>query len=149
VDEWLQPGDWEIEGGYQAAQALLRLANRPSAIFAANDLMALGAIYAIQDAGLSVPHDMAVVGYDNRDFTWIVRPRITTVVMPVYEMGKVASEMLLKQISGETGAVEEVKIKGELIIRDTCGADDSMKTKENANHTTSPRRVLIHGQPED
>ncbi len=150
VPEWLQPGDWEIEGGYKAAQSLLRLANRPSAIFAANDMMALGAIYAIQDAGLSVPHDMAIVGYDNRDFTWIVRPRITTVVMPVYEMGMIAAEMLFRQISGETGDVEEVKVKGELIVRDTCGADDSIKTKENATHAaTSPRRVLLQKQPEN
>ncbi len=150
VPEWLQPGDWEIEGGYKAAQSLLRLANRPSAIFAANDMMALGAIYAIQDAGLSVPHDIAIVGYDNRDFTWIVRPPITTVVLPVYEMGMVAAEMLFKQISGENSEVEEVKVKGELIIRDTCGADDSMKTKENTSHAaTSPRRVLLQKQPEN
>ncbi len=149
VEEWLQPGDWEIEGGYKAAQALLRLENRPTAIFAANDLMALGAIYAFQDAGLRVPGDMCIVGYDNRDFTWIVRPRITTVVMPVYEMGKVAAEMLLKQISGETRDVEEVKIKGELIVRDTCGADEALKTRENADHSTSPRRVLLHRQPEN
>jgi LacI family transcriptional regulator len=148
VEEWLQPGDWEVEGGYKAAQALLQLAKRPSAIFAANDLMALGAIYAIQDAGLSVPDDMAIVGYDNRDFTWIVRPRITTVVMPVYEMGKIAAEMLLRQIAGETRDVEEVKIKGELIVRDTSGADEALKTRESADHITSPRRVLLHGQPE-
>ncbi len=149
VEEWLQPGDWEIEGGYHATQSLLRLANRPTAIFAANDLMALGAVYAIQDAGLSVPEDMAIVGYDNRDFTWIVRPRITTVVMPVYEIGKIAAEMLLKKISGEISDVDEVKIKGELIVRDTCGADESLKTRENADHVTSPRRVLLHRQPEN
>ncbi len=149
VEEWLQPGDWEIEGGYKAAQFLLQLDNRPTAIFAANDLMALGAIYAIQDASLSVPEDMAIVGYDNRDFTWIVRPRITTVVMPVYEMGKIAAEMLLKKISGEISDVDEVKIKGELIVRDTCGADESLKTRENADHVTSPRRILLHRQPEN
>jgi hypothetical protein len=57
--------------------------------------------------------------------------------------------MLFRQISGETGAVEEVKVKGELIVRDTCGADDTLKTKENANHTTSPRRVLLQKQPEN
>jgi LacI family transcriptional regulator len=91
---------------------------------------------------------MAIVGYDNRDFTWIVRPRITTVVMPVYEMGKIAAEMLLRQIAGETRDVEEVKIKGELIVRDTSGADEALKTRESADHITSPRRVLLHGQPE-
>jgi LacI family transcriptional regulator len=78
----VQPGDWEFEGGYQAAQNLMRLDRPPTAIFSANDLMALGAIDAIQDAGLNVPKDVAVVGYDNRDFTRIFRPKITTVSMP-------------------------------------------------------------------
>ena len=98
VEEWIMPGDWEVEGGYKSAQQLLQLSNRPTAIFAANDLMALGAIYAAQDAGLSVPQDIAIVGYDNREFSWIVRPNITTVEMPVYEMGRIAAEILLQQI---------------------------------------------------
>ena len=141
VEEWIQPGDWEIEGGYRGAQSLLQLPNRPTAIFAANDLMALGAIYAIQDAGLSVPHDIAVVGYDNREFTWIARPNITTVVMPVYEMGRIAAEILLQQIADGTRENEEVKVKGELIVRDTCGANESQKTNRHFERNTSLRRV--------
>src|SRR5688500_5305289 len=95
----VQPGDWEIESGYAAAKNLLNLPEQPTAIFAANDMMALGAMYAIQDAGLSVPGNDAVVGYDNRNFTKTVRPSITTVSMPVIEMGGVAGELLLKQIA--------------------------------------------------
>src|SRR5919109_373534 len=75
----VQPGDWELESGYAAAKNLLGHTERPTAFFAANDMMALGAIYAIQDAGLSVPADVGVVGYDNRNFTKTVRPRLTTV----------------------------------------------------------------------
>ena len=148
VAEWIQPGDWEVEGGYQAAQALLRLPNRPTAIFAANDLMGLGAIYAIQDAGLSVPGGVAVVGYDNREFSWIVRPALTTVVMPVYDMGRIAAEMLLKQIADGTRDSEEIKVKGELVIRDTCGADQSRKTGRSFERSSSPRRVLLHKNPD-
>jgi DNA-binding LacI/PurR family transcriptional regulator len=70
----VQPGDWELESGYAAAKNFLKLPERTTAIFAANDLMALGAIYAVQDAGLKVPEDVAVVGYDNRNFTKSVRP---------------------------------------------------------------------------
>jgi LacI family transcriptional regulator len=147
-ENWIQPGDWEVAGGYQAAQNLLRLAERPTAIFAANDLMALGAIYAIQDAGLSVPKDMAIVGYDNRDFSGIVRPRITTVVMPVYEMGKIATEILLKQIADGSRNEDEIKVKGELIVRDTCGADESRKTKTNPDRNIFPRRVLLQKNPD-
>ena len=95
----IQPGDWEMDSGYAAAQNFLKQEEPPTAIFAANDSMALGAIYAIQDAGLRIPEDIAVVGYDNRNFTTTVRPRITTVSMPVIEMGGVAAELLLKQIA--------------------------------------------------
>jgi len=149
VGEWIQPGDWEVEGGYQATQSLLHLPNRPTAIFAANDLMALGAIFAIQDAGLNVPHDMAVVGYDNREFTWIARPNITTVVMPVYEMGRIAARILLQQISDGTRDNDEVKVKGELIVRDTCGASASQKTNRSFERNTSLRRVMLNKQPDN
>ena len=127
----------------------MKLSNRPTAIFAANDLMALGAIYAIQDAGLSVPDDIAVVGYDNREFTWIVRPNISTVVMPVYEMGRIAAEILLQQIEDGTREHEEVKVKGELIIRDTCGASESQKTNQRFDRNTSLRRILLNKEPEN
>ena len=149
MEEWIRPGDWEVEGGYQGAQNLLHLSSRPTAIFAANDLMALGAIYAIQDSGLSVPQDIAVVGYDNREFTGIVRPNITTVVMPVYEMGRIAAEILLKQIADGTRENDEVKVKGELIIRDTCGASESQKTERRFERNTSLRRVMLHKDPDN
>ena len=145
----VQPGDWELESGYQATRNLLGLDEPPSAIFAANDLMALGAVYAIQDAGLDVPRDMAVVGYDNRNFTKIVRPKITTVVMPVYEMGRVATESLLEQIADGRQEIEEIKVRGELIIRDTCGAGEGYKAREELNPKTAYRRVLLNKQPEE
>ncbi len=148
-NEWLQPGDWEVEGGYRAAQNLLRESSRPTAIFAANDLMALGAVYAFEDAGLCVPRDVAVVGYDNREFTWIVRPNISTVVMPVYEMGRIAAEMLLQQIFDGTRDNEEIKVKGELIIRDSCGAGESQKTARCFERNTSLRRVMLNKNPDE
>ena len=145
----VQPGDWEIESGYTAAKNLLNLTERPTAIFAANDAMALGAIYAIQDAGLTVPEDVAVVGYDNRNFTKTVRPRITTVSMPVIEMGGVAAELLLKQISEGRKEEQEIKVKGQLIIRETCGAPEASRTQQEPDSRTLFRRVLFNKQPED
>ncbi len=147
--EWVQTGDWEVEGGYTCTQNLLKSPQRPTAIFASNDLMALGAIYAIQDAGLNVPDDIAVVGYDNREFTWIVRPNITTVVMPVYEMGRIAAEILLQQIADGSRENDEVQVKGELIIRDTCGADPDQKHKQKHDRSTSLRRILLNKNPEE
>jgi DNA-binding LacI/PurR family transcriptional regulator len=145
----VQPGDWELESGYKAAENFLSLPERPTAIFAANDLMALGAIYALQDAGLKVPEDVAVVGYDNRNFTKIVRPRITTVNMPVIEMGGVAAELILNQIAEGRKEEEEIKVKGQLIIRETCGAPEDMRTQQEPDSRTLFRRVLFNKQPED
>ena len=142
----VQPGDWEFDSGYAAAEALLQLANSPTAVFAANDLMALGAIYAFRDVDLEIPRDMAVVGYDNRDFSRIFRPQITTVNMPVYEMGHKAAELLVMQIAGG-GSVDEVKVKGRLVVRETCGADPSLRTREDDLSATSIQRLLLNKQP--
>lgn len=145
----VQPGDWEIESGYKAANNLLKRGERPTAIFAANDLMALGAIYAVQDAGLSIPGDMAVVGYDNRNFTTIFRPGMTTVSMPIISMGRVAAELLLKHVAEGRREEEEIKVKGQLIIRETCGAPETSRTKEEPGSQTLFRRVLLNKQPEE
>lgn len=144
----VQPGDWEYEGGYAAAQNLLALDERPTAVFVANDVMALGAICAVQDAGLTVPNDIAIVGYDNRDFTHIFRPKLTTVSMPVYEMGRTAAEILLRQIEEGRQDMDELKVKGQLFIRETCGADEAQQTKESLNAGYVSRRILLHKDPD-
>lgn len=144
----IQKGDWEFESGYDAARNLLRLEGLPTAIFAANDKMALGAIYAIQDAGLGVPKDIAVVGYDNRDFSRISRPQLTTVSLPVYEMGKKAGELLCMNLEGQSEKVDEVKIRGRLYIRESCGADESLRTKDEYHEGATIRRLLPGKQPE-
>jgi LacI family transcriptional regulator len=123
VDERLiRHGDWGVDSGYKAAQELLSLDERPTAIFAANDIMALGVIYAVQEAGLKIPEDIALVGYDDRDFAAWVRPALTTIRMPSYEMGRAAARLLLEQFSG--AALEDAtQVPGELIIRESCGAN--------------------------
>jgi len=115
-------GDWEVQSGYLAAQRLLEVRPAPTAVFAANDLMALGAIYAIQEAGLSVPGDVAVVGYDDRDFAGYIRPALTTVRMPCQEAGCASAELLLRLIEGKIEQAEPLWVRGELIVRESCGA---------------------------
>ncbi|MBE0699064.1 MAG: substrate-binding domain-containing protein, partial [Anaerolineaceae bacterium] len=117
----IRNGDWGVESGYQKAKELLALDQPPTAIFAANDIMALGAMYAIQDAGLTIPNHIAVVGYDDRDFSAWIRPALTTVRMPSLEMGHAAARLLLEQIAGEE-LEDATQIPGTLIIRDSCGA---------------------------
>lgn len=117
---YIRHGDWEAESGRTAAQELLALDSRPDAIFAANDLMAQGAIYAIQDAGLHVPGDIAIVGHDDREFAEIVRPALTTVRLPSYEMGQAAVRMMLKRLESDE-PVPAFLVRGELIVRGSCG----------------------------
>ncbi len=147
--EWVQPGDWEQASGYAAAAHFLGLQDRPDAIFAANDLMALGAIYAIQDAGLRVPLDIAVAGYDNRDFTTICRPQLTTISLPTYEMGCTAAEMVLRQIGNEAQPEEEVKVQGNLIVRESCGADPALRTPQTFRSRVVSTRILLNAQPDE
>jgi DNA-binding LacI/PurR family transcriptional regulator len=89
------------------------------------------------------------VGYDNRNFTTTVRPRITTVSMPVIEMGGVAAELLLKQIAQGRKEEEEIKVKGQLIIRETCDAPEANRTQQEPDARTLFRRVLFNKQPEE
>jgi DNA-binding LacI/PurR family transcriptional regulator len=121
-ENYIKQGNWEISSGYRAAKELLSLASPPSAIAAGNDLMALGAIQAIIDSGLSVPEDIAVVGNDNDEVSNIVTPTITTVSMPLFEMGQITAQRLLNQLNGKEKSPEETLVKGELIVRQSCGS---------------------------
>lgn len=149
VPDYVQPGDWEYESGTRAVTNLLALDEPPTGIFAANDLMALGAICALQEQGVRVPEDIAIVGYDNREFARIVRPRITTVSMPVYEMGRTAAESLLRQIETGRQEIDEIQIRGRLYVRDTCGASPALRTAEDMDMATTIRRILLQKDPEN
>ncbi|MEZ4668217.1 MAG: LacI family DNA-binding transcriptional regulator [Anaerolineae bacterium] len=115
-------GDWHIPSGYRAAQRILEARKLPSAIVVANDQMAFGAIRAIQEKGLRVPEDIAVVGYDDDEVAKVCTPTITTVSLPLFKMGQVAAGNLLNQLTKAAAPEAETHIKSELIIRQSCGA---------------------------
>lgn len=143
----IKKGDWEVKGGYLATLALAGMRNPPTAVFAANDLMALGTIYALQEAKLRVPQDIAVVGYDNRNFSGFVRPAITTVTLPCYEMGVSAARLLSDLINDKVKAVEPIEVKGELIVRETCGAIHEpweMEDDQGSSAWREKRREILH-----
>jgi DNA-binding LacI/PurR family transcriptional regulator len=146
----VKKGDWEVKGGYLATQVLLELENRPTAIFAANDLMALGAIYALQEAGLRVPHDIAVAGYDSRNFTSFVRPSITTVSLPCYEMGETAAKLLLSFINDKVKEAEPIEVMGRLIVRESCGAIEGkweFEDDQGSSAWRKKRRKILRNWP--
>ncbi len=115
-------GDWDAPSGYQCAMQLLQLDERPTAIFAANDIMALGAIYASREAGLQVPDDVAIVGYDDQDIGRLANPTLTTVCMPSHEMGQRAVQSLLEQLDQAGPRTTGLSyVPGALIVRESCG----------------------------
>lgn len=118
----IQEGDFSHESGYNQMTKLLALEHPPTAVFSANDEMATGVIKAAKDYGLSVPEDLAVVGFDNIKLSAIYDPGITTIAQPMFEMGKKAMELLLHQITGVEMTKRQYVLENELIIRDSCGA---------------------------
>lgn len=102
VSDYVRQGDWTYESGARETAALLALSPRPTAIFAMNDPMAVGCIHALLDAGLSVPGDVSVVGFDDRESMRTMRPPLTTVSIPTKEIGMRAAQMLLAQLRGES-----------------------------------------------
>ncbi|MDI7258843.1 MAG: LacI family DNA-binding transcriptional regulator [Thermodesulfobacteriota bacterium] len=114
----IKQGDLTPQSGYLAARELLMQRNRPTAIFAANDQMAFGTINAAKGAGLSVPDDLAVVGFDNIPLSSYFEPSLTTVEIPMYSIGVAAMGMLVDLISLKNG--ERARWFGtKLLIRDS------------------------------
>ena len=110
-------GQFDRTSGFEAGLKLLRPATRPTAIFAANDLMAMGVLLAIRELGLRCPEDVSVVGFDNLDAAEVLQPPLTTVQQPVHLLGKTAAELLLKRIAGSREAPQEITLGIELIRR--------------------------------
>lgn len=102
----------EIQPVYEAAiriaTNLLKLSNAPTAFFTFNDEIAIGAIHAVQDQGLRVPDDVEVIGFNNTRFSQMVRPMLTTVVQPIYDIGAVSMRLLTKLINNEETHMEVV-----------------------------------------
>jgi LacI family transcriptional regulator len=120
--EYIRNGDGETEGGYQQAQMLLGLPEAPTALFCANDRMAMGAYDAIKERGLRIPADVAVIGYDNQEIIAAhLRPALTTVQLPHYEMGRWAVQYLLR--AGETAEQlpEQAVLPCPLVERESHG----------------------------
>ncbi|MCL7454032.1 MAG: substrate-binding domain-containing protein, partial [Anaerolineae bacterium] len=103
-----------------AMEALLELPERPTALFAASDVVAIGAMSAIQRAGLRIPQDLAVVGFDDIFLAAYFQPPLTTVRVPAYGLGWTAAEVLINLIEGEEG-ISSVTLETELVVRASCG----------------------------
>ena len=116
------PGEYDFEGGRNAARQLLALPRRPSAVFAANDLSAFGLMGVFQEHGLRIPEDVSVVGFDDVAAAAQVHPALTTVRQPLADMGRAAVSTLLAQIAGVGAGTTRVTLPAELIVRRSTAA---------------------------
>ncbi len=110
-------GDFEFQGGFTAMNALLALEQPPHAVFTGNDAMAVGAYHALYQAGLSVPKDMAVVGYDDIELARYMTPPLTTVHQPKDELGELAVDVLIHRMAQPTLAQQRLLLTPELVER--------------------------------
>ncbi|MDI3522674.1 MAG: LacI family transcriptional regulator [Bacillota bacterium] len=118
----VEKGNLQFEGGYRAAQKLLALSPRPTALIAGNDFMALGARQYVCEIGLRIPADVALGGFDDILWSSIQGVELTTVAVPRYKMGAMGAELLIKKIEKPgQGEVEQIVLEPKLIIRRSCG----------------------------
>jgi LacI family transcriptional regulator len=105
--------------GYAGGSALLVLEYPPTAIFASNDVMAMGAMDAIRSRGLRIPQDVSIIGFDDIPQAAMVRPALTTVRQPLEEMGRMATQMLIDQLKNPEKEFGRIELPTQLIVRDS------------------------------
>lgn len=123
-ERFIVPGNFTKEGGYEAAMRLFSLSPRPTAIFAANDVSALGVWQAARAMGIRIPEELALVGFDDIELLALADIPLTTVRQPRYSYGYLGAQMLLERIASKDPAKprQHVILPTELVVRGSCGA---------------------------
>ena len=122
--EWVIADDLSAPGGYRAMQKVLNAKERPQAVFACNDMMAIGAYRAIQECGLKVGEDISIIGYDDLELAGYLTPSLTTVHQPSFELGLKAADILIDHLENKTEMPELLQFEPKLVIR------ESVQTKQ-------------------
>ncbi len=115
----VKPGNWEPSSGYDMTRELMTLDTPPDAIFCANDMMAVGCFDALRELGLIVPGDVSVIGFDDREIAQFTRPPLTTLILPQYEMGETAAELLIDTVGGRQAGPTQIKVECTLVERES------------------------------
>ena len=111
------------QGGVVGMQELLRLAERPTAVFTVNNLVALGAIEAVRAAGLDVPDDVALVCYDDIEYASRLYPFLTVMLQPAETFGSLGTQLLFERIEGRRlDRTRKVVLPADFVVRESCGA---------------------------
>lgn len=118
----IREGHFTMEGGYEAINRLLADKTECDAIFAGNDAMAIGAMKRLQEAGVRIPDDVAIVGCDNIELAGLTTPPLTTVHHPMRTIGRLSAHKMISILNGEPVAEKQTVVPSELVIRQSCGA---------------------------
>lgn len=122
LDELIVEGTFKVDSGHRLVGRLLKLRRRPTALFVANNLMTIGALLGLKEAGVRIPDEMAVVGFDDMDWAPILTPPLTAVAQPGCDLGTAAGRLLLERLTGGyTGRPRVVELQPKLVVRESCG----------------------------
>jgi LacI family transcriptional regulator len=132
-----QETTFDGSGGYAKTKILLRMVPRPTAIFACNDMIALGALRAIREEGLRCPEDLSLVGFDGLDVTEITRPQLTSVYQSPYQLGAEAVQLALDRLAQKNTPARRIVLKTELKIRESVAPPS--RTAEAAERAAARR----------
>lgn len=122
----IRNGDYTLQCGVQQMQKLLSLHNRPSAVFCANDEMAIGALQALSNAGIRVPHDCSVIGFDDIRFAPYASPALTTVAQPTAAIGEAAMRLMFKRLEVAGPQDTEIIVPHDMVVRSSSGPEPAI-----------------------
>jgi len=140
------PGDFGETAGYDACEKILKLRRRPTAIFAANDSMAIGLLCAFREADFLVPEDFAIAGFDDIPIARYVTPPLTTVRVPIAGLGERATRLLFEAVAGGAGRRRRTDVlPTALIVRESCGAAPARSSRSSSGSDSgSSSKKLRH-----
>jgi DNA-binding LacI/PurR family transcriptional regulator len=121
VEDWYATTDWREKAAYESALRILGGSARPTAMISGNDEMAIGIYDAARELGLRIPEDVSVIGYNNHTCCDYMRPKLSTVSLPLWEMGRNALEAVFMKMNGKEIQKDKRIVNGELIVRDSTG----------------------------
>jgi len=128
--DFVYEGDFSKESGYAGAQALMKSCPGLTALFAASDLMAVGAVEGLSAMGIRVPEDVSIIGFDDQEYARHTRPALTTVRQDMYGMGKQAARLLIQMVEDEDYQPVHADLKAELVIRESTAPARKIQGRE-------------------
>lgn len=140
AQEYVQETTFDKSGGFSKALVLLRLIPRPTAIFAGNDLIALGALLAIREAGLRCPEDVSLMGFDDLDFAEMTDPSLSSVSQSGYQLGTTAARILLDRLEGDQSPAKHLVLQTALKLRHSVAAPPVGSGSDSSAHSSTAQR---------